>query len=121
MNVGSEELPDVTEEEVKAALNEMKNKKSPGDDDIPIEAIKEGGETLLSAITTLFIKCLEQEQIPKAWENAVIILIHKKGDITKLENYRPSLLSQLYKVHESSNKTNQQKIRLLSTHRTSRI
>src|ERR1700744_719356 len=26
MNVGSEELPDVTEEEVKAALNEMKNK-----------------------------------------------------------------------------------------------
>src|ERR1700761_844966 len=107
MNVGSEELPDVTEEEVKAALNEMKNKKAPGDDDIPIEAIKEGGETLLSAITTLFIKCLEQEQIPKAWENAVIILIHKKGDITKLENYRPSLLSQLYKVHESSNKTNQ--------------
>ena len=60
---------------------------------------KEGGETLLSAITTLFIKCLEQEQIPKAWENAVIILIHKKGDITKLENYRPlRLLSQLYKL-----------------------
>lgn len=45
MNVGSEEMPEITEEEVKAALKEMKNKKAPGDDDIPIEAIKEGGET----------------------------------------------------------------------------
>src|SRR6201996_633475 len=72
----------------------------PGDDDIPIEAIKDGGETLLSAITVLFIKCLEQEQIPKAWENAIIILIHKKGDITKLENYHPiSLLATLYKLY----------------------
>ena len=38
-------------------------------------------------------------KILKAWENAMVILLHKKGDITNLENYRPiSLLSALYKL-----------------------
>jgi len=99
MNVGSEEMPDITIDEVQASLNEMKNKKAPGEDNIPIEAIKEGGPVLLEMVTVLFNKCLEQERVPEAWENAVITLLHKKGDITKLENYRPiSLLSHLYKL-----------------------
>lgn len=99
LNVGSEELPDITAEETKASLVEMKNGKSPGEDGILIEAIKEGGDTLLQMITALFNKCLELEKIPEAWANAIITLLHKKGNITKLENYRPiSLLSQLYKL-----------------------
>jgi len=99
MNVGSEELPDITTEEVSKAVSEMKDNKSPGEDGVPIEAIKFGGDTLLSAITALFNKCLELGKVPEAWENAIITLLHKKGDITKLENYRPiSLLSTLYKL-----------------------
>lgn len=98
-NVGSEEMPDITFEEVSAALAEMKNGKSPGEDGVPVEAIKFGGDTLLETITALFNKCLELEKVPIAWQNAAIILLHKKGDITKLENYRPiSLLSTLYKL-----------------------
>src|SRR6201996_5812371 len=98
-NVRSEELPDITVEETKDAVDETKNKKFPGEDGVPIEAIKVGGDTLLKTITALFNKCLELEKIPKAWENAVITLLHKKGDIAKLENYRPiSLLSTLYKL-----------------------
>jgi len=99
MNVGSEEMPDITMDEVQTALDEMKNGKAPGEDDIPIEAIKEGGRALLEMITALFNKCLEQTKVPEMWENAIITLLHKKGDITKLENYRPiSLLSHLYKL-----------------------
>lgn len=100
MNVGSEELPDITVDLfLPSALDDMKNRKSPGDDGIPIEAIKEGGDILIEKITALFNKCLEEEKIPKSWENAVITLLHKKGHITKLENYRPiGLLSQLYKL-----------------------
>jgi hypothetical protein len=77
-NVGSEDLPDIIAEEVKAAVNEMKNKKSPGEDGVPIEAIKLGGDSLLSAITALFNQCLQWEKIPEAWENAEITLLHKK-------------------------------------------
>ncbi len=92
-NVGSEELPDIT------AVKEIKNKKCPGENGVPIEAIKLGGDALLQTVTKLFNKCLELEKVPKAWENAVITLLHKKGDITKLENYRPiSLLATLYKL-----------------------
>ena len=99
MNVGSEELPDITVEEVSAALAEMKNRKSPGEDGVPVEAIKLGGDTLLETITALFNKCLELEKVPTEWQNAAITLLHKKGDITKLENYRPiSLLSTIYKL-----------------------
>ena len=78
---------------------EILNKKSPGEDGVPVEAIKLGGDSLSIAITALFNHCLELEKIPEAWENAMITLLHKKGDITKLENYRPiSLLSTLYKL-----------------------
>ena len=85
INVESEDLPDITLEEMKAALDDMKNNKSLGEDGISIEAIKFGGDTLLQTITTLFNQCLQWEAIPKAWE--------------KLENYRPiSLLSTLYKL-----------------------
>lgn len=78
----------------------MKNNKASGDDDVPVEAIRMGGDTLLNMVTTLSNKCLEQEKIPQSWENAMIILLHKKEDITKLENYKLpiSLLSQLYKL-----------------------
>ena len=38
-------MPEITIEEVKAAVNEMKNKKSPGEDGVPVEAIKLGAET----------------------------------------------------------------------------
>lgn len=99
MNVGSEDMPDVTPDEVRAALKDTKNGKSPGEDGIPIEALKLGGDELVGAIAELFNKCLEKGKIPKDWTNAEIILLHKKGDITKLENYRPiSLLQQIYKL-----------------------
>lgn len=64
MNVGSEEMPEITVDETTAAVNEMKNNKSPGEDSVPIEAIKEGGDTLLKVITALFNKCLELEKTP---------------------------------------------------------
>lgn len=54
----------------------MKNKKAPG------------GETLLGVITALFNSFLDQEQILRSWENAVLTLIPKKRDTTKPEKYQ---------------------------------
>jgi len=43
--------------------------------------------------------CLRKGEIPSSWNNAVIILLYKKGDKERVENYRPiSLLSVLYKM-----------------------
>lgn len=99
INVGSEDMPHITTEEVRNSLKEMKGGKSPGEDQIVIEAVKSGGEQIIIKITALLNLCLEKGMVPERWNNAVTILIHKKGDITNLENYRPiSLLSHLYKL-----------------------
>ena len=99
-NVGSEDIPDISTEEINYALKKMKNHKAPGEDSIVIESIKIGGKTLLNRIETLFNLCLKNQSIPKKWNNAIMILLFKKGDNTNLENYRPiSLLSHLYKLY----------------------
>lgn len=90
-------MPNISIAEIENALAEMKNNKSPGDDGIAIESIKQGGNTLLHAIKTLFNTCLEEGVIPSKWNNASTVVLYKKGDITKLENYRPiSLLPHIY-------------------------
>ncbi|XP_073960723.1 uncharacterized protein [Choristoneura fumiferana] len=98
-NVGSEEIPDVTIEEVQLALRQVKNRRSPGQDNIIPEMLKLGSADLWRAIALLFTNCILDGRVPSEWHNAVIILLHKKGDIRKLDNYRPiSLLSHMYKL-----------------------
>lgn len=102
VNVNSEELPNINEDEIKKAINKMKNGKSPGSDEIIAEMIKQGGDVLVKEFKKLFNMCLEKNEIPKEWDDAIIILIYKKGDKMDLNNYRPiSLLSQIYKLFTS--------------------
>ena len=76
----------------------MKNNKAPGPDDIVIEYIKMGCSKLLGYLEKLFNDCLDKGEIPQAWKNADVIILHKKGDKEDIKNYRPiSLLSHTYK------------------------
>ena len=45
--------PMVLENEVRKALSEIKNKKAPGDDNIPVELLQEGGDEAIKALTAL--------------------------------------------------------------------
>jgi len=80
-------------------LKNMKKGKAPGDDEILTEVLKLGGDVIITQLADLFTQCLREGRVPDNWCNAVIILLHKKGSITDLGNYRPiSLLSNIYKL-----------------------
>ncbi|XP_030745253.1 uncharacterized protein LOC115874286 [Sitophilus oryzae] len=84
INQGSEEIPEITEEEIISALRDMKNNRAAGDDGLVIESIQEGGPEIIKALNVLFNKCIEEEITPSQWNNATIIIVHKKGnDSTK--------------------------------------
>ena len=92
-------VPDVLPDEVQLAMSQMKNNKATGDDGIPIDMLKLGGYMTCKKIARLFTNCLRDRSTPKEWGNAVIILLHKKGDKLDVNNYRPiSLISHMCKL-----------------------
>ena len=96
---GSELNVEVTEEEVEEAVENLKNGKASGTDEVIAEVLKHGGEGMMRA---LFLLCREvwgREKIPKEWMKGVIFPILKKGSRSDMTNYRGiSLLSVVGKV-----------------------
>lgn len=85
--------------EVESAIESLKNDKSGGSDGVEGELLKLGGSELASWIQLLFNEILLTGLIPEQWKTSFIVLIHKKGDKTDIQNYRPiSLTSTVYKT-----------------------
>jgi len=64
-----------------------------------IEIIQEGGSEVWKRLAALFSKCIKSKTIPQEWNDGTIILLHKKGDIKDINNYRPiSLISHMGKL-----------------------
>ena len=88
-------------EEVSKAIRNLKSHKAGGEDDLPPELLKHGGEVFLSAITCLITKIWKAECIPTNWRTAILLPFFKKGDKTLCKNYRGiSLLDISFKVLE---------------------
>jgi hypothetical protein len=88
-----------TKEEVKAAVNKLKNNKAPGPDGIPSEILKEGYKCMENRIYELLVQIWNEERIPPSWAEALICPIHKIGDVQNCENSRGiSLVNIAYKV-----------------------
>ena len=82
-----------------AAIKRLKRNKAPGNDNITADILKDGGEPIVQMFTNMFNRCLSEGKLQNSWENASVILIHKKGDTADIKNYRPiSLLPITYKV-----------------------
>lgn len=75
--------------EIEKAIDETKFEKSPGQDGIINELVKIGKSELSYILQILFNKILEEERIPTQWEQSQIILFHKTGDRSNINNYRP--------------------------------
>jgi hypothetical protein len=80
-------------------MRNLKNNKAAGTDGIHPDFIKYGGNKLFNRICELVRQIWEEERIPKECKETIIVLIHKKGDRAKYENYRGIALGNAaYKI-----------------------
>ena len=89
------------EEEIATAMKAMANAKAVGPDGLPAELLKLGlnktGPFCGGSMLTILI--WRQGKVPQQWKDAVIIVLHRKGDNTECGNYRGiSLVSHAGKV-----------------------
>ncbi|CAI7872420.1 unnamed protein product [Closterium sp. NIES-53] len=90
---------DWTEKEVKKEVAELPNGKTPGGDGLPKELFEANWDVLGPELMRFIRDFEETAHLSESLTTAVTVLLHKKGDKGKLENYRPiTLLSALYKI-----------------------
>ena len=71
---------------IKEAIQSMENAKSPGIDSIPIEFYNGFTETIKKDLQKAFSEILFTKKItPKTWDQTIITLAPKKGDINLLK------------------------------------
>ena len=91
-----------TEEEIATAMKAMANANAVGPDGLPAELLKLGlqqDRTILRELHRLTTLIWRQGKVPRQWKDAVITVLHKKGDKTECGNYRGiSLVSHAGKV-----------------------
>ncbi|CAI5977784.1 unnamed protein product [Closterium sp. NIES-65] len=90
---------DWSEEEVQQAIRELANDKSPGRDGLPKELFQVHWELLREPLMKMVGEFVKTGKMPDIANEAVTILLFKKGAQTDIRNYRPiTLLSRVYKV-----------------------
>ena len=98
-NVEKIDMPTVLPDEVKSAIQNLKNGKERGQDEIAGKILKSYGNETHRDLAYLFTQCLKQKDIQTSWKDAKVILLHKKKKQEDLKNYRPiSILSVINKL-----------------------
>ena len=90
---------ELTIEDVKKAIRNLKNNKAAGTDGIYPELIKYRGDKLLNRMYELVRQIWEEERIPEEWKETIIVPVYKRGDRDRRENYRGIALGNAgYKI-----------------------
>ena len=85
---------EISSEEVKRTIDNLKKAKSPGMDNISAELLQTAGERIIPYITKLLNKVFQSSYFPINWATAIVVPLFKKGDKDIADNYRGiSLLS----------------------------
>ena len=79
----------VTPEVVATKINNIKENKSPGVDEISPKILKETVEQINTPLAHVFNMSLQEGIVPLEWKEANIIPLFKKGSRNKSVNYRP--------------------------------
>ena len=93
---------EIREEEMYRVIEEAKMSKSPGEDDIAYELIKQLGVKARAFLLDMYRRIWSGEEIPQKWRKATIKTLLKEGkDPESTESYRPiSLTACLGKLLE---------------------
>ena len=91
--------------EVEAALRKRKNGKEAGKDQVNIETLKAGDETIAKQLAKLYTKCITERRIPKTWKEANMVIFFKKGKQKRHQELQTNLLAIKYvqTVHKNHN------------------
>ena len=86
-------------QEVREAIDAIKENKSPGIDGLPIEFYKTFWQLLENPYMEMIKESIKRNIRPFTTRTAILSILHKKGDKTNLKNYRPiSLNNTDYKI-----------------------
>ena len=92
----------ISDELIKAKLQNLSVCKSVGPDGIHPRFLKELATHLCKPLGILFNKSLNESKLPNEWKQAKVSVIFKKGSRKQAGNYRPvSLTSIVCKIMES--------------------
>ena len=93
-------IPEITTEELQSAISKLKTGKSPDSNGIRAEDIKACDDETREMMRQLFNEIIKRNNFtPDEWKKVKIKVIHKKGDVENVSNYRPICsLPTLYKL-----------------------
>ena len=90
--------PEILESDIRSAIAQLPNRKSPGIDGIPIELVKALGDRGTRIIREMCNEIWRTREWPQQWKQSVYIPIPKKGDPRECGNNRTIAL----KTHASN-------------------
>lgn len=96
-------IPELSIDDVFAAIRALPPKKSAGADGIPLFIVKGCGDVLAPILTFIFNRSLKDRLFPTAWKFSLVVPIFKDGSALSVSNYRPiSLICSFAKVFEKA-------------------
>ena len=84
--VMADALPIILFAEVEGLTKKLDHSKAPGEDNITGGVLHDGREAIVYLRIQLFNRCLQLHQLPKAWQDAVMVLVQKKGNMSDIKN-----------------------------------
>jgi len=94
-----EEEPEVMEVEIEAAIKKLKSEKAMGLDEVPAEALKAGGQTVIRALKIIIDNIWKTGEWPRQWVMSELVTLPKVPGTQECNKHRTvSLISHASKI-----------------------